>query len=612
MTLDEIKYLDAKMAFYDGMPIMSNEEFDALEQKLNIEGSKITNQIGSKKSDFDYPHPNRMGSLDKIQTTVDDIKYDEFLKWLNSIPNFTEKLAKSKLIATPKYDGNSINLVYNNGKLVKAITRGDGTYGKDVTDKIIVPSFDFEINEEGIVEVRCEGIMLDSVFNEKYSNYANSRNLVAGLLGRDNLEVCDAQNINLVPLVVLQNGEHHPINLNTFSYEFGYDEDSYREMYNFFVEYRKRCEYQLDGIVISFSHEYRDEIGEGDKCPKWSKAIKFVCDNKDSIIDNIEYQIGKSREIIPVSVIKPIELAGTVVTRVTCFNAGFIVANNITVGTRVSVCKRGDIIPHIEEVFKTENEVYKLPDVCPYCNANTHLDGIHLYCTNVDCCGAKLFKLVDTMKILNIKGVGTSALEYFSHIDEIKNGLDFLRYVKENIDEMSKLGFKGTHIKRYNSFKESINNIRDIDVTQLIQMYNIDGVGIRTATELGREFSLLSANYSGMDSTFTNEKFKKRLFDKMQEDICELSEKYNIFIKHIKDNDNNEGIIYVELTGSPKEYGFDTKKAWLSQFNGRVEVCKLSDKRCNFLVTDDLTSASSKMKTAKSKNISIITYGDTI
>ena len=118
----ESQYLNAKIAYYDGNPIMTDVEFDTLEQILKEKGSKVHEQVGSKRKDFDFPHPTRMLSLAKIQTEKNDNKYDEFYKWFSKRAEIVGKMGM--LQASPKFDGSAINIIYRNGKLENILTRG--------------------------------------------------------------------------------------------------------------------------------------------------------------------------------------------------------------------------------------------------------------------------------------------------------------------------------------------------------------------------------------------------------------------------------------------------------------------------------------------------------
>lgn len=613
--IKEQQYLDAKIGYYSGKPIMSNEEFDALENELKLVGSKVVNQVGSKISDYDYPLPNRMGSLDKIQTVAEEYTYSYalFREWWVKMSTEVVSARGSHLECTPKYDGNSVDVIFVDGKLFKIITRGDGLYGKDVTVKISHRvKFDFlnEIPKTGVVEVRCEAIMLQATFDDKYSHkYANSRNMIAGMLGRDDLSIEDANDIDLIPLRVLHNGVDAEIELGTYMYKLiGLGEESYIKMFEHFIDFRSKYEYQLDGVVISYPKNLREEMGEGETNPKWSIAIKFVPDAKDTTIESIDWQIGKTGELTPVANITPIHLAGTTVSRVTCFNYGFIEENRICVGTKVTVCKRGDIIPHIEEVFYNEDYIEPTPKHCPYCGSILEIDGIHLMCSNKKLCnGVILCKLVDSVKLLDFKNVGSATLSFISHISGVHNGLDLLIYANSVKSKPIMLGFEETHVKSYKNFVSNVERITSLSMAQCIMLLCFDGIGPKVSLQLAKEISGYTPDFKGIDSTFTTHDFLTELKNTINVYKPRLEE-YGIEIIPYEEEVDEEGTVYVEMTGSPKEFGFKTKNDWISQFGGKVKTVSLSDSKCQYLITDDLSSTSSKMKSANKKGVKIVTY----
>ena len=179
----EAEYLRAKIEYYEGNEIMSDAAFDALEKILKDAGSKVTEQIGSKRKDFDFPHPTKMLSLAKIQMEKDKYMYDKFYTWFSKKASIVGKMAF--LQASPKFDGSAINIIYRDGALENILTRGDGKAGKNLT-KRLAPKVPAKIDVEGTVEIRCEVVVDTNIFEKKYSvEFKNARNFVAGVLGKD-------------------------------------------------------------------------------------------------------------------------------------------------------------------------------------------------------------------------------------------------------------------------------------------------------------------------------------------------------------------------------------------------------------------------------------------
>lgn len=363
----ENKYLLAKVMYYKGTPIMTDPEFDALEAHLKSLGSKVVNQVGEKLIDYDFVHPTPMLSLSKsqIEATEDGTDYmvEDFEKWFNKRLAI---LGKDVLLETsPKYDGNAINIIYIGGKYNMTLTRGSGTAGNYVNDKLtkqipdVIKVAGIDLKDTDVIEIRCEVVIETELFNKKYGAvYANPRNYVAGVIRSedDNKEQCDE--LTVLPLHYILNGEHLSYNYfrdNDFVAENTYNKSmisaDYVDIIQWYENLRETFIYQLDGVVISFPAGVRDQLGENSHDPEWAIAIKFVPEEAITEILDVEWFIGKTGKFTPVVQLKPVQLAGTTVSKASAYNAGYIVDNKIKKGTVVSVVKSGDIIPMIKKVI---------------------------------------------------------------------------------------------------------------------------------------------------------------------------------------------------------------------------------------------------------------------
>jgi DNA ligase (NAD+) len=352
---------------------MSDAAFDVIEKELKDAGSKVIEQVGSKRKDFDFPHPTPLKSLAKFQTEsekgVTNYREAEFSTWLSK----REASVNAKfeyMYYTPKFDGSSVNIVYRDGKLESVLTRGDGKVGKDISDRFrkhLPASFPIPEHTTEIIEIRCECVMLKSTFQKKYAaEFANARNIVAGILGKDDYSVEKVGDLTLVPLLFLINGkpqEIHYLDELTYDYPiFGHTHSTkiratvkdYMSSVKYMEGLRENFEFQLDGIVFALPVEFREQLGENDHDPEWAIAIKFVPEEAVTPVIGIEWNLGKTGELTPVVKLKPVQLAGTSVKRASGYNAGYILRNKITEGTFVSICKRGDIIPAIQKIISLD------------------------------------------------------------------------------------------------------------------------------------------------------------------------------------------------------------------------------------------------------------------
>jgi DNA ligase (NAD+) len=366
--LSEDRYLKAKIAYYEGNPTMSDAEFDVLEQYLRNLGSKVIEQVGSKRKDFDFEHPTKMLSLGKIQTealedgTTNYVE-DLFLKWFNKQAKIVGKMAM--LEASPKFDGNAINIIYQGRKLVNVLTRGDGLTGKDVTKRFTnylphnIVLVDLEISEDDVLEIRAEVVIDINLFNSKYAvDFANARNYVAGVIGKDDYDEVKVSELKIISLHYLVNGKHvskHHFRHNKFfeDWDTFFVFEDYEKIIKEHEELRKTVGYQLDGVVISFPVQERETLGENDHDPEWALAVKFVPAETITEVEGIEWNISKRGEMIPTLLLKAVFLDGSTVSRCSAYNAGYVIKNGLKSGSIVSIAKHGDIIPAVQKVIKS-------------------------------------------------------------------------------------------------------------------------------------------------------------------------------------------------------------------------------------------------------------------
>jgi len=622
----ETQYLKAKVAYYEGHPIMSDAAFDVLEKELKSNGSKVIEQVGAKRKDFDFPHPTPLKSLAKFQTEseagVTNYRELEFGTWLLKRETLVGESFKH-MHYSPKFDGSSVNIVYRDGKLESVLTRGDGKVGKDISDRFrkhlpeLLPITEY-IAE--IIEIRCECVMRKSIFQKKYAaEFANARNIVAGILGKDDYSVEKVGDLTLVPLIFLVNGKHqdvdklkpslryYPIFSTGHLIKIRANAKDYLSSVKYMESEREQFDFPLDGIVFSLPIEYRETLGENDHDPEWAIAIKFVPDEVVTPVIGIESNLGKTGEFTPVVILKPVTLAGTSVKRASGYNWGYIIKNKIGEGTFVSIAKAGDIIPEIQKIVIESGLPFELPKICPHCGSTLTFDGIHLMCNNKNCEGIIARKLGAAVGVLDLKGIGGKTIEPFAQ--DFSNMYDLMVWVLKNQKNinMSKYGIPmGSRSEEI--FVNAFKNIKSLKYAQVILIQGYDGIGRKVSEQAAREYCGLTPNYASIE---------KALVRKLQE--CEIVSNIKYFVSELeslgitidKPEDKKEviGTVYACLTGSPKAFGFKTKEEFMSKFPNLVEV-SVTDKNCNYLITDDLNSTSSKMKAADKKGIKIVTYGN--
>lgn len=623
----ENKYLSAKIAYYNGEPIMSDAEFDVLEQYLKDNGSKVHEQVGAKVKDYDFSHPTKMRSLAKIQTEKfenGDTNYMEsvFKTWYDKRIQLIGFRDNNILLSSPKFDGNAINVVYVNGKLTSIITRGDGVKGKDVTERLksLLPEFIsvyIDMVGESTIEIRCEVVIDKNLFNEKYKplGFANPRNYVAGVIGSDTHDEAKVSELDAIPLHFLIDGIQVGSDIfmgNDFvkntRYEREDDVRDYENIIKYYEEIRESFKYQLDGVVFAFKPIYRRMLGENSHDPEWSIAIKFIPEEAITNYYGTMWFVGKTGELTPVIQLKPVQLAGTIVRRVSGYNYGYIINNKISGGATFSIVKAGDIIPEIQTVIVEGDAEFDIPTHCPKCGTELVHDDIHLVCENENCTGRIGKQLTTNAKLLGLKDIGPKTLDWFSN--DFSDIIDLIMWVNTNgsSKEIENYGIK-YNSRSHENFLNSFKAIKSVSYAQVIVMMGYSNVGIKLAEQIANYYFDCNPDFTNQDRSLVELLTKEETKLKVEEKVAKLIN-CGIIVDIPTIKEKNENAIYVCMTGSPKEFGFATKADFESKFDGILVDVSISSKECQYLITDDLTSTSSKMKTAQKKGIEILTYGD--
>jgi DNA ligase (NAD+) len=636
----EERYLKGKIGYYDGVPTMSDTEFDYIEAILKEYGSKVPEQVGSKRKDFDFTHPTKMLSLDKIQieATEEGTNYMEsdFLKWYNKCKSVIGH--DIPLLSSCKYDGNAINIIYRGLKLANVLTRGDGFTGKDILKRFqnMIPAeldlifwegipgqMDFLMNED-VVEIRCEVVIPTALFKEKYSEeFANPRNYVAGVIGNDEEDMVKISELHLKPLHFLVNGQHvnqrhfnNDLYRSTFISNNTMVEDvtaeSFIESMKAYERLREVYEYQIDGVVYSLPVEYRALLGENSHDPEWARAIKFVPAEAITPWAGYFWNNSKRGEIVPTILLEPVLLDGSTVRRASGYNAAYLIEHKIGPGSVVVIAKAGDIIPEIQRVIiESEVDVMSLfPKTCPACGTPTEFTGVHLICPNANCKGRVAKQLSGAVKLLELRGIGEKTIEPFA--EDFKNMYELIHNIltleKSNCDySLEKYGLKNNSRSK-EIFVNAFKNIKSLTYGQVIQMLGYDNVGDKISIQLAREHAGLDFDYANLERALVAKLRSPEVSDYIKEVVAGL-ESLGILIDKPKKAETMEGTIYVCMTGSPKSFGFPTKAEFIAKFPMLVDV-SITDKKCQFLITDSYSSTSNKMGVAEKKNIPIRTYGD--
>lgn len=629
--LEEL-YLRAKNAYYNEQPIMDDSAFDELEKQLVELQSNVVNVVGSWDRKAKYQHPTPMQSLEKIQCdkVTGEAPIEDFIKWLE---NRRETISNAcvTLRAEQKLDGNAVNLVYENGKILHALSRGDGKLGRDYLGKFDMTQIPTTIPiTDKVVEIRCEAVIDKQIFAEKYSQqFKNERNYVAGILNSDDATEEQIKEIELVPVDIRCSAnneiEYQDI---TIIRDWGFknyneinhsnivfcgkinDAKAFEYAFEKYDEYKRYISrFRIDGMVLKFGAEYREKIGEVEHHPKWAIAIKFKPDNCSTEVIGFEMEMGKTGNFTPVALLKPVDLDGSTVSRASAYNYDFIQKNNLNIGSIVSLVKSGDIIPQIISVDVPSDKGYVDFGVCPYCGSELEIiNGKHIHCPNEGCRGKLLQKYLDAVSVLKIYGAGEAF--YTQIFDKFSNNP--FELFAPNAEDFIRC--KIPNGKILDNFIEELHKIKSLTIEQVVALFSYDGMSNdgKTIREIAKKLSGVSYSFANLEKKVVSGwEENEEKYNEVMEMVKYLQEVCDIKVIFVEKPSEETKLIRLTLTGSPKAHGYKTKGEFKQYLVSKGYVVEeVSIKECDCLVTDDLNSNSSKMQNAHKLGKEIKTYSE--
>lgn len=387
-----------RASYYAGKPEISDAAYDALEDELRAldPTHPVLARVGSAALVTEWEkarHEIPMGSLNKV------VNEDELRGWIARCEELLVREPHAPvaddLFVAEKLDGISIEVIYRGGKLVDAITRGDGDWGERITQNVArmkgVPA---RIREKGHLSVRGEIILRLSDMKKHFSGATSPRNMAAGLSKR-----FDGQGVEHCTVLFYDVAEHAEIATcrQRFAWlrDLGFatpqsmhgTADQVLELYRRYgSELRAALDYEIDGLVVYVdSLNTQTTLGDLNRRPRGAVAFKFASPAKVSKVVAIQWDTGPSGRVTPVAIVEPVELAGATVQRASLHNAANVRSLGIGVGDEVLVSRRNDVIPYVEEVVDKRGPAAQPPADCPVCSAALSTEGEYLICRNTAC-----------------------------------------------------------------------------------------------------------------------------------------------------------------------------------------------------------------------------------
>ena len=499
-------------------PKISDKEYDELydellrleEQSGIILPDSPTQRVGGDPLPCFEPHTHihRLWSLDKVRTREDLIDWGRRVERLAE----SQQLPRVKYALEYKFDGLTINLTYEGGRLITGATRGNGIVGEDITPQIkTIRTVPLTIPFKGKMEVQGECYMklsvLDEINKTTDEKLKNARNAAAGALR------------NLDPRITAKR------RLDCYCYNVGYIEgkklETQDEMLGFLrengftvsdylvfcddietvcdeidkaEESRPHLDFLIDGMVVKVrDFATREALGATEKFPRWAMAFKFAAEETTTTIREITWEVGRTGKLTPRASFDPVELAGATIRHATLNNFDDIQRKRVGIGSRVFIRRSNDVIPEILSAVEgdvPERQVEK-PTVCPACGAHVEHRGVHLYCTNSLSCAPQIagrlahYASRDAMDI-DTFSEKTAAL----FVEELK-----LKSIPDLYDlgPQDYMGLQGFGERRINNLMAAIERSKDCTLGAFIFAIGIPNVGAKTAKDLARRFGTIEA-----------------------------------------------------------------------------------------------------------------------
>ena len=568
----EIEYHN-NLYYNEDNPIISDMEYDflirelkELEQKYpelleynkNGENSP-TEKIGGTASEKFSKVRHRVPMLSLSNTyNISEIEdFDKRVKKIILAENIENNSKELEYILELKLDGLSISLIYENGMLVQAVTRGDGQVGEDVTENIReIPTVPKKLKENVSLEVRGEIILPISSFNrinqeredEGEDVFANPRNAASGTIRQLDKTIVAERGLDCY-LYYLVNAENYGIKTHLESIEYieklGFKTTKIFEKYTDFKKLeeaidkwhddRKKLDYETDGLVIKVNNfSLYETLGYTTKSPRWAIAYKFPAEQVKTKLMDVTFQVGRTGVITPVAELEAVNLSGSVVKRASLHNFDEIRRKDIKIGDNVIVEKAAEIIPQVVNIVfddRTGKEIeIQEPANCPVCNSElAHEEGlVALKCHN-PLCPEKVKRQIAyfvSRDAMNISGLGDKIVEKFIELGKIKTIVDIysLKEYREELENLEKMGQK--------SVDNLINNIeasKNRDFSKVLYALGIPFVGKFNA-------NLLTKNFENIEN-LKNQSIENLL------SVKGIGDKVAIAVNTFLNNENNWKII---------------------------------------------------------------------
>ena len=636
----------AKKYYDEDKPEISDFEYDMMMNELKslekqypefVNSDSLTQKVGGhvKEGFTEVTHEVPLQSLQDV------FSFDELRDFDDRVRKQLSDGGKNlKYVVETKIDGLSMAIEYKEGKFVQAATRGNGLIGEDVTNNAkTIKSIPMELSEPVNIIVRGE-VFIGAEEFEKLNEereilgqqlFANARNAAAGSLRQLDSKVTAERPLDIFIFNVQR------LTGNTFNSH--YEQLQYLDKLGFNVnpvkilcntidealeaiqkigDDRESLGFGIDGAVVKVDNlDYREELGQTFKTPRWAIAYKYPPEQKETLLKDIVCQVGRTGAITPMAILEPVKVAGSTISKTTLHNEDFVKEKDLMIGDRVIIQKAGDVIPEVVEVVKskrTGNEIkFEMPKFCPVCGAPTiREDGEAVTrCTGIECSAKALRNIVHfaSKEGMEIDGLGYSIIEQLIDRKLVTKISDIYELELEDVASLKKNGKKFAQ-----NLIDAINASKGNDLSKLLTGLGIRHIGAKSAKALARKYrsmdNLMNASLEELSvQNDIGEVMAKSIYEFFQEDqTIDLINKLkdagvNMESLEEESDDNRfEGMTFV-LTGTLTKYSRNEASDIIERMGGKTSG-SVSKKTTYVLAGED---AGSKLTKAQSLGVEVIT-----
>ncbi len=628
-------------------PTVSDYEYDMLLRELEELEEKFpeyklpdspTQRVGGEAlSQFEsYTHPVPLDSLQDVFSDEELFAFDNRVREVIDSPEYVVEL---------KIDGLSVALEYENGIFVRGVTRGDGTVGEDVTANLkTVRSIPLKIeNAPERLIVRGEVYMPYDVFlriNEEREEceetpFKNPRNAAAGSLRQLDPKIAASRGLDIIVFNLQLASDMAPLtHKDTLDWleGFGFKVSPYRNTFNDIKssydeilrlgELRGSLPFQIDGAVVKVNDiASRELLGKTSKFPKWAAAFKYPPEQKETVLEDIVIQVGRTGVLTPNAVLKPVHVAGVTVSRATLHNADFIAEKGLMIGDTVVIQKAGDIIPEVVRVVleKRGNNVreFKMPEVCPVCSSPVFKDEDEAAyrCQNPNCPAQRSRNIIHfaSRDAMDIEGLGPAIVDALINEGFVSDAADLYELDAQSVATIERMGEKSA-----SNLIEAIEKSKKNDLSRLIFALGIRHIGQKTGKILAKKFRTLDNLFAATIEELTEVSdigltTAESLKSWYEQDSSKLLVERLRFHGVNMESENKvldtrfEGMTFV-LTGALSRFTRDKASEIIENLGGKVSS-SVSKKTSYVVVGED---AGSKLRKAQELGISILSEDEFI